>query len=143
MIYKQDEIIKLLLSKQLKDIAKAKKLEYADLKRICEYIKGNIFDEKECCLWHGYITNLEKETKGIYINFYFHGKKVALHRLLYINFIGILRDDEYIKFGCINRGKCCTISHLVKCKYNKIEKIREEKIEIPIIDRNKFKILFN
>ena len=49
-----------------------------------------------------------------YINFYYSGKKYALHRLLYNNFIGILSDSEYIKFKCANKGICCNINHFYK-----------------------------
>ena len=58
---------------------------------------------------------------GTYVNFYFRKKKVALHRLLYINFIGHLDDDEYLKFNCENKGKCCNVHHMNKFKYNTIE----------------------
>jgi hypothetical protein len=63
--------------------------------------------------------------KGRYVNFYFRRKKVALHRLLYVNFIGNLNDDEYLKFSCDNKGICCNIHHLKKFKYQKIPDKRE------------------
>lgn len=112
-----------LLSKQLKDIPIDKKLRFSDLRRICKYISGNIFDESTCCLWSGYVTNLHHITKGVYVNLYFKGKKTALHRLLYINFVGPLSDDEYLKFNCENKGKCCSVNHLKKFKYVKKEEV--------------------
>jgi len=33
---------------------------------------------------------------------------------LYANFVGNINDNEYLKFSCDNRGKCCNINHLVK-----------------------------
>ena len=57
---------------------------------------------------------IKNEEKNSYINFYFNGKKHALHRLLYINYIGELLDSEYIKFKCSNKGKCCNINHFYK-----------------------------
>jgi hypothetical protein len=103
-----------LLQNQRKDIPSDKKLLYNDLKRISKYLPNSIFNDN-CSLWNGYITNI----KGVnndnqYINFYFKRKKHALHRLLYINFIGELNDNEYIKFNCMNKGKCCNIHHFYK-----------------------------
>src|SRR5438552_8441922 len=116
---KTSEFLSELLIKQLKSVPNDKKLKYNDLKRLCKYLDSNIFDENKCCLWTGYITNINNISKGIYINFYFRGAKYALHRLLYINFVGELLDDEYLKFSCENKGKCCNISHLRKFKYSK------------------------
>ena len=117
-----------MLKKQLKTVPSDKKLKYNDLKRLCKYINNNIFDENKCCIWNGYVTNMNNENKGVYINFYFKGKKAALHRLLYINFVQNLTDDEYLKFTCDNKGKCCNITHLNKFKYAKKE-IKDNKIK--------------
>lgn len=114
-----NELLKELITKQLNNVPIDKKLQYTDLKRLCKYVKGNIFDDNKCCLWSGYITNSNSNIKGTYINFYFKKKKAALHRLLYINFVDSLADDEYLKFNCHNKGKCCTIGHLRKFKYQK------------------------
>lgn len=116
-----NELLRELLTKQIKSVPQDKKLQYTDLKRICKYIGGSIFDENQCCLWNGYITNVNNTNKGTYINFYFRNKKVALHRLLYINFVGDLGDDEYLKFSCENKGRCCSIAHLRKFQYQKGE----------------------
>lgn len=113
-----NELLMELMNKQLKNVDPKKKLQYSDLARICKYIKTSIFDENQCCIWNGYVTNLNKSCKGTYINFYFKNKKAALHRLLYINFISDLSDDEYLKFNCENKGNCCNITHLKKFKYN-------------------------
>lgn len=102
-----------LLQNQRKDIPSDKKLLYNDLKRISKYLPNSIFND-DCSLWNGYITNIKGVNENQYINFYFKGKKHALHRLLYINFIGELNDNEYIKFKCINKGKCCNIYHFYK-----------------------------
>lgn len=115
---RSDEILNELLNKQLRKIPNEKKLRYSDMKRMCKYINDNIFDENKCVIWDGYITNTNKSDRGLYINFYFKGKKTALHRLLYYNFIGDLEDDEYLKFTCENKGKCCNVHHLQKFKYN-------------------------
>ena len=107
-----------LLKKQIKCISNKKKLNYNDIKRISKLIKSSIFDKKNCSIWCGYITNENNSLKGTYINFYFNKKKIALHRLLYINYIGILTDNEYLKFSCENKGKCCNIHHMKKYTYN-------------------------
>jgi hypothetical protein len=117
-----NQLLKELLQKQRKEIPDEKKLYLHDIKRVCKNIKTSIFDESECCLWNGYITNLNKANKGTYINFYFRQKKVALHRLLYLNYVDDLSNDEYLKFSCDNKGVCCNIHHLKKFKYNKSPK---------------------
>ena len=86
----KDDILKELLSKQLKNVSSSKKLQFSDVKRICKYIDNSIFNENKCCLWDGYVTNMNNTCKGTYINFFFRKKKVALHRLLYVNFVGSL-----------------------------------------------------
>lgn len=124
-----NELFKELISKQLKNVPVNKKLQYTDIKRICKYINSSIFDEKHCCIWNGYITNANNSNKGTYINFYFRKKKAALHRLLYLNFVGSLTKDEYIKFSCENKGKCCNIMHLQKFMFNKKSEFNENKIQ--------------
>lgn len=106
-----------LVTKQLKIIPTNKKLQLSDIKRISRHINSSIFDENNCSIWTGYITNNKNELKGMYVNFYFRKKKCALHRLLYSNFIGELMDDEYIKYNCEYKGKCCNIYHMNKFKY--------------------------
>lgn len=105
-----DTILIELIKNQKKNIHVEKKLLYNDLKRISKYLNNSIFGD-ECSLWSGYITVIKNDEKNSYINFYFNGKKYALHRLLYVNYIGELTDSEYIKFNCTNKGKCCNINH--------------------------------
>ncbi len=122
-----------LLSNQVKNIPCNQRLQYDDLKRITKYIDSSIFDENLCCLWTGYITNAKSNNKGTYINFYFRKKKVALHRLLYINYIGSLSKDEYLKFSCDNKGKCCNIHHMNKFRYQKVTEdtpVKEKKTRV-------------
>ena len=127
---KNSELLTELLQKQLKNVPIDKKLRYADLKRLCKYLNVSIFDENICSLWKGYVTNTKNISKGVYINFYFKGKKTSLHRLLYINFVDNLSVDEYLKFSCEHKGKCCNITHLKKFPY--LKKPSEPKInEIP------------
>jgi len=115
-----------LLTNQLKNINSTFKLKYNDIKRISKYLTSSIFDPNNCSLWDGYITNEKNKSKGTYINFYFNKKKIALHRLLYINYINNINEDDYIKFSCINKGKCCNIHHMQKYTYIKNNKNENE-----------------
>ena len=108
-----------LKKNQRNDISDDKKLKEKDLKRIIKYTDASILSSNECVMWKGYITN----NKGLYVNFYFNKKKMALHRLLYINFIGNLYDNSYLQFTCKNKGACCNINHIkIKRKNNSIKK---------------------
>lgn len=110
-----------LTSNQLRNIRADRRMVYRDLCRVAKYISSSIFDEDNCCIWDGYVTNAKNTKKGTYINFFFRNKKVALHRLLYENFVGALGDDYYLKFSCDgqeNRGRCCNVHHMMKYKYN-------------------------
>lgn len=113
-----NKIFNELVNNQLKNITKNWKLSISDIRRICNYIDISIFDDNECCVWKGYVTNSNND-KGKYINFYFKNKKVALHRLLYSNFIEQLKSNEYLKFSCDNKGKCCNVNHYIKYTVNK------------------------
>jgi hypothetical protein len=116
---KSNDFLKELLINQLKNINPSKKLNYGDMKRISKFLTNSLFHETACSLWNGYVTNEKNHNKGTYINFYFNKKKIALHRLLYINYIGEISNKEYIRFTCDNKGKCCNINHMKKYCYNR------------------------
>ena len=111
--------LKELIKKQKKNLSNDKKLDYNDIKRISKFLSSSIFDKNKCSIWNGYITNEKNQSKGTYVNFYFNKKKIALHRLLYINYVEDVSNNEYIKFLCSNKGKCCNINHMKKYIYNK------------------------
>jgi len=115
----RNDIFKQLIDNQIDSVPYQWKLGVNDMKRISKHIETSIFDNSVCCLWTGYITNVNNKMKGTYINFYFKNKKVALHRLLYSNFISPLNQNEYIKFSCDNKGTCCTLGHFEKYTYIK------------------------
>jgi hypothetical protein len=114
---KSNSFFKELLNNQIKNVNVTKKLNYSDIKRLSKFITSSIFDKNNCSVWNGYITNESNQSKGTYINFYFNKKKTALHRLLFENFVGTILNNEYIKYTCINKGKCCNIHHMKKYSY--------------------------
>ena len=127
------DILHEMLNKQRKFINK--KLSYNDMARIVKHINKSIFGE-ECTLWDGYITNINNNVKSQYVNFYFKDKKVALHRLLYVNFVGDIADNEYIKYKCENKGVCCNVNHLNK--FDNDNKQVDDDIKDYIIDNPDF-----
>lgn len=119
-----------LIKKQLKNIPSDKKFRKSDIHRIVKHTDTSIFDADKCCIWSGYVTNLNDSKKGTYINFYFKDKKkVALHRLLYINYKGELNNTDYIKYSCENKGKCCNINHMTRFEYN-LDEVHEKEEEV-------------
>jgi hypothetical protein len=126
---KISERIKDLKRKQLDDINADKRMRHLDFVKIAKYVDESIFEKEKCALW----TNGHNKNRG-YVNFYFKNqKKVALHRLLFVNFVDSLTDDvEYIKYSCGNKGVCCNINHMTKYKYNKKKKkVKKEKVKKP------------
>lgn len=115
-----------LIQNQRKNIISDKKLSLSDLKRISLYLTNSIFTNN-CSLWDGYVTEIKNN--NAFVNFFFNGKKQALHRLLYNNFVNDINENEYLKFNCENKGKCCTISHIILLK-DKIDTNLEIKLEI-------------
>lgn len=115
-----------LIQNQRKNIISDKKLSLSDLKRISLYLSNSIFTNN-CSLWDGYVTEIKNN--NAFVNFFFNGKKQALHRLLYNNFVNDINENEYLKFNCENKGKCCTISHIILLK-DKIDTNLEIKLEI-------------
>lgn len=126
-----NEKIKDMVEKQLKDINNHKKLSFNEIKRICRNLPNDvtIFDNDKCCIWNGSVANSKNHKKGMYVNFYYRGKKVALHRLLYNNYVENIKEDEYIKYTCKNKGVCCNINHMIKMTNKKNEILSEKKIE--------------
>jgi len=134
----QNILFQELIQNQRKNILIDKKLNLSDLKRISTYLTKSIFSN-ECSIWTGYITQFKNDS--YYINFYFNGKKVALHRLLYNNFLGDLDDSEYLKYNCENKGKCCNLNHFkrVISETSSQETLNESKDNIIDISSNKLK----
>jgi len=113
----KNKILVELVNNQKQDIENEKKLDVKSLQRISRNVEGSLFGDK-CIIWQGYITYISS-TDVHYINFFFKGKKHALHRLLYVNFIGDVKKNEYLKYTCDNKGKCCNINHIMKINSKK------------------------
>lgn len=131
----KNNIYQELIQNQRKNLNQDKKLSLSDLKRVSTYLNKTIFSD-ECSLWQGYVTEIKKSSS--FVNFFFKGKKQALHRLLYYNFFNDITNSEYLKFTCENKGKCCTLNHflLVKDKNQDIEN-KKENLEINIENKSK------
>jgi hypothetical protein len=109
----KNKLLTELCLKQRKKADKKYFLELNDLIRLLKNIDLSIFNKTECVLWKGYLTKCNNN-KSCYVNFYLKKRKLALHRILYINFIDDLNDKHYLKFTCANPGKCCNINHILK-----------------------------
>ena len=114
-------ILEELIKNQRNSVPIKYKLSNNDMKRLIKKLDKSIFDN-ECCNWDGSIVN--KNGKN-YANFYFRQKKIALNRLLYINYVDDLEKGEYLKKICNCNSYCCNINHYVK-KNKKIKKIIPE-----------------
>lgn len=127
----KDDILQELIKNQRKDVPIEFKLSLQDLKRISNNLDKSIFTGDICCIWKGYVTNKNNNNRAKYINFYFNHKKMALHRLLYINFVDNLEKSQYIKYSCTNKGQCCNLNHIKKVN-NKKQKKKEKP---PVIEK--------
>ena len=116
-----------LIKKQRKNCKESKKLTLQDIRRITKNLKTSIFDVSCCSLWEGYITNKNKDSKTSYINFYFRHRKVALHRLLYENYVSDIDENQYIKYNCSNKGVCCNINHMYTIEPEEPKNDKKEK----------------
>ena len=132
----KNKILVELINNQIDNIDNNKKLDVKSLQRISRNVENSLFSN-ECVFWQGYITYIQS-TDVHYINFFFNGKKQALHRLLYLNFIGDLKKNEYLKYKCENKGKCCNINHILKIN-SKNKSLEKDQIEKKIDSNNKNK----
>lgn len=100
--------LSVIIKRQRNDIKKSgnyNKMTFRDLKRLDNYIEGNIFTSDDCVRYTG---ELKKNTAI----FSFKGKKVSLHRLMYHNFIDHITRNDIIKFKCPNKGICANLTHI-------------------------------
>ncbi len=122
----KNNILENLIKNQKETIDIKCKLVLSDLKRLTNNLSQDIFQET-CSLWDGPVLVANNKE---YISFFINGKKVSLNRILYKNYVGELDDNEYLKFSCSNKGRCCAIKHFYKVnKKIKKDKIKEEPVK--------------
>lgn len=109
-----------LCVKQRKHDNEKYQLEINDLTRFLKHVETSIFNTNECVLWSGSLTKCNNG-KSHYVNYYLNKRKLALHRILYINFVGDLDNKQYLKYTCDNPGRCCNIKHFIKVNDEEIE----------------------
>ena len=131
-----DILLKELIKNQRNNIPIEYKLKISDLNRISKNLNSSIFDNNKCCIWNGYITNNNDDNRAKYINFYFNKKKIALHRLLFINYNDNLNKNEYIKYTCNNKGICCNINHMYILEPNRQTEVKQSETPISKPDKN-------
>jgi hypothetical protein len=102
-----------LQQKQRNNVPKEWKLSYKQMERISKYLPESIFDQSKCIEWEGYVDNTHSIAP-----FYFNSKneKTSIHRVLYLNFIGDLQEDEKVKHNCKFKKRCCNLNHMYKHK---------------------------
>lgn len=128
-----------LIQKQRKNLVGDRKLSLQDLNRIASYLPDSIFTDK-CSLWEGYVTEINNNS---FVNFFFNGKKQALHRILFYNFINDVNSNEYLKFTCENKGKCCCVNHISLSKTLEDKSVAvEEKKEISKVEKKDITVNF-
>ena len=115
------DLVRELQDHRLDDIPREWKLSTSDLQYIGGNLTSSIFGDK-CSLWPGcsgsIVNGDTRPKKRPYNNFYHNKKKTALHRLIYSNYVQPLTSQEFIRFNCENKGRCCTVSHLEKHQYS-------------------------
>jgi len=114
------ELINEMVRNQHVVLEKKYRLEHSDIERISKYIDDSIFQTSRCVKWSGYLTKCNGG-KSQYVNFFIKGKKLAIHRILYINFVGDLSTTQYLKYTCDNPGCCCNINHFYRIDGGLIE----------------------
>lgn len=120
------KVLEELISKQRNDIPLNYKLSYSDIKRLSKNLNNSIFGD-ECSIWQGFV-NIKNNNKK-YVNFYFRKKKIAINRIIYLNYIGKLDSSEYLSYSCNNQGNCCNINH-IKIKNSNINKKIKQNLKI-------------
>ena len=131
-INNKNDILGNLIKNQKENIELKSKLLLSDLKRLTNNLTKDIFYD-ECSLWEGPILVANNKE---YISFFINGKKISLNRILYKNYIGNLDDNEYLKYSCVNKGRCCSLKHIYKIN-KKIQKKNIEEIPQEIIIQKK------
>jgi hypothetical protein len=137
------EILNNMIYTQLKDIPRQHLLSFKDLQRIAEGLPSTINDSK-CVIWDSYFISRNQQIS--YVPFFHKKKKKNLLRLLYMNFVGQLDDNEYIHNIC-GQKLCCNVKHC-KIKADKVTKVRPQQYEkkiklfVKAISRDEIRVTF-
>ena len=70
----KNKLYKEMISKQIQ-VNNVNKLSTQDIQRITKNLNISIFDNNECSIWKGYITNINNKNRGTYVNFFLKKKK--------------------------------------------------------------------
>ena len=105
-----NQILNNLINFKKKDLNKFK-LTNEQILKISNNLTSDIFNSNECVIWEKY---KKKESKTKYLNIKINNKKMALHRVIFINYIDDLKKNEYVKYTCCNKGICFNLKHLKK-----------------------------
>ena len=132
-INNKNKILEKLIKNQIEHVELKSKLFLSDLKRLTNNLSKDIFCD-ECTLWEGPVLVANNKE---YISFFINGKKISLNRILYKNYIGNLHDNEYLKYTCVNKGRCCSLKHLYKINKNVKENNLEEGGKEVVIEEKK------
>ena len=93
---------------QRKDCVSTKnyaKLNFQELMRIHLFMHSpNIFGN-ECTIY------THEKLKKSYVAVSYNGRKVSLLRLLYLNFVDDIKDNDVLKCSCEHQGVCMTMAH--------------------------------
>ena len=108
-----------MVRRQLPNVPHHLRLGISDMQRIINNTDDDIFNKTRCSLWNGYVTTTS--TSSAYINFWFKGRKISLHRLLFVNYCGTLESNSYLKYICPNKGVCCNLNHFMKCNNHPVQ----------------------
>lgn len=139
----EKKILAQLLIYQRSDVEKEYKLTLnliiKVIKILGEKTLGNLLDNNNKNCW----INMDSvDNKKIScINFYINNKKIALHRLMYINFTDSLDKNSYLKHTCNNKN-CYNIYHLEKAIHNDNE-IQHQEVTRIAVNNNYDKIIIN
>lgn len=132
-VNEQSKILEELIINQNDNVMHEYKLSYSDIKRLSKNLDNSIFNN-DCSIWKGFVN--EKKNNKKYVNFYFRKKKIAINRLLYMNYKGDLNQSDYLTYNCPNQGVCCNINHIEIKNKDINKKIIKDKKEKKVLNNN-------
>lgn len=113
MMKQKNKLMIKLCKFQRKGLSNEIKLNPKDHMRIIKFITDYKLFSNKCILWSGYKYKRFKYC----ITFYLNGKKRNIVRILFINYIDNLNNDEILRNTC-NTERCVNPFHYKKEKIN-------------------------